>query len=195
MKRRANRNKQALAVQKPAPEKTCSQAVATMETETREQKIAAIEKFMRKITGTRTFEAANRFIAQIDSALVWPKPTDDKDRLLRASALMIMAEISPQNAIQAMLATQMIAVNDAALLFLSQATLQGQFVNAADACVLRATRLMRIFNEQLEAMQRLKGKACQQKVTVEHVHVHDGGQAIVGAVTTAGPEPGRGAGG
>ena len=45
---------------------------------------------------------------------------------------------------------------------------------------------MRIFNEQLEAMQKLKGKASQQKVTVEHVHVHEGGQAIVGAVNQTG---------
>ena len=43
---------------------------------------------------------------------------------------------------------------------------------------------MRVFNEQLEAMQKLKGKAGQQKVTVEHVHVHEGGQAIEGAVST-----------
>jgi len=32
-------------------------------------------------------------------------------------------------------------------------------------------------------MAKLKGKAGQQKVTVEHVHVYQGGQAIVGAVS------------
>jgi hypothetical protein len=41
---------------------------------------------------------------------------------------------------------------------------------------------MRVFNEQLEVMQKLKGKTGQQKVTVEHVHVNEGGQAIVGAL-------------
>jgi len=51
---------------------------------------------------------------------------------------------------------------------------------------------MRLFNEQLEAMQKLKGKAGQQKVTVEHVHVHEGGQAIVGAVSAG--KVGRGGG-
>jgi ribosomal protein S6E (S10) len=40
-----------------------------------------------------------------------------------------------------------------------------------------------LFNEQLEAMAKLKGKTRQQKVIVEHVHVHHGGQAIVGTVT------------
>ena len=51
--------------------------------------------------------------------------------------------------------------------------------------MLRATRLMRIFTEQLDAMAKLKGKSGHQKVTVEHVHVHKGAQAIVGAVTTS----------
>ena len=32
---------------------------------------------------------------------------------------------------------------------------------------------------QVEALQRYRGKG-QQKLTVEHVHVHSGGQAIVG---------------
>jgi hypothetical protein len=40
-----------------------------------------------------------------------------------------------------------------------------------------------LFNKQLEAMAKLKGKTRQQKVIVEHVHVHHGGQAIVGTVT------------
>lgn len=38
---------------------------------------------------------------------------------------------------------------------------------------------------QVEALQRYRGKG-QQRVTVEHVHVHQGGQAIVGAVTAGG---------
>jgi hypothetical protein len=38
---------------------------------------------------------------------------------------------------------------------------------------------------QTEALQRYRGKG-QQKVTVEHVHVHTGKQAIVGAVNHPG---------
>lgn len=74
----------------------------------------------------------------------------------------------------------MIAANDAALLFLCRAGLDGQ-TEAIDANVNRAVNLMRVFNEQAELMQKLKGKmAAQQKVTVEHVHVNAGGKAIVG---------------
>lgn len=60
---------------------------------------------------------------------------------------------------------------------------------AADANMKMAMQFMRLFIEQLETMAKLSGKTGQQKVTVEHVHVNDGGQAIVGAVTA----PGNGA--
>jgi len=44
---------------------------------------------------------------------------------------------------------------------------------------------MRVFIQQLEAGQKLKGKAGPQPLTVEQVHVHQGGQAIVGSVNTS----------
>ncbi len=154
---------------------------------TRKQLIDEVVKTACKVTGTQHLDAADRFIVQVGYALVWPKPKDADDHLIRASALI--AEMAPQNVTEAMLATQMIAANDAALMFLRRATLDNQTFDGIEANVYRATRLMRIFNEQLEAMQKLKGKASQQKVTVEHVHVHEGGQAIVGAVSQTGVAP------
>jgi hypothetical protein len=45
----------------------------------------------------------------------------------------------------------------------------------------QANKLSRSFATLLEALNRHRGKG-QQKVTVEHVHVHSGGQAVVGVV-------------
>ena len=45
----------------------------------------------------------------------------------------------------------------------------------------QANKLSRTYATLLEALNRHRGKG-QQKVTVEHVHVHNGGQAIVGNV-------------
>ena len=78
----------------------------------------------------------------------------------------------------------MIGVHEAAVKFLIDATMPNQTFEGKNANVLRATRLMRVFNEQLEALAKLKGKTRHQKVTVEHVHVNAGGQAIVGAVSS-----------
>ena len=45
----------------------------------------------------------------------------------------------------------------------------------------QANKLSRTCATLLEALNRHRGKGTQ-KVTVEHVHVHEGGQAIVGTV-------------
>jgi len=100
-----------------------------------------------------------------------------------STALGTLSEIAPRGALEMLLAVQMMGVYQAALKFLANATAEGQTAEGRDLNVLRATPLMRLFLEQVEAMQKLKGKAGQQKVTVEHVHVHQGGQAIVGAVS------------
>jgi len=46
-------------------------------------------------------------------------------------------------------------------------------------------KLMRTFTNQMETLKRYRSGA-QQTVKVEHVHVHEGGQAIVGNVQTGG---------
>ena len=76
----------------------------------------------------------------------------------------------------------MVGTQRLAMTFLTRATLEGQTVESVDANVARATRLMRLFNEQVETMTKLKGKGGQQRVVVEPVTVNQGGQAIVGAV-------------
>jgi len=115
---------------------------------------------------------------------VSPRPKGNNDAVIKACAAI--GELAPTNATEAMLATQMIAAHDAALMFLNRATLEGQVFEAIDANVSRATRLMRLFSDQVEAMQKLKGQTVQQKVIVQHVHVNEGGQAIVGTVDARG---------
>ena len=99
------------------------------------------------------------------------------------TALHMLEQIKPEGVLQSMLAAQMIGVHNSALKFLRRASDEGQTFEGADANVLRATRLMRLFKEQLETLASLRGKTSEQKVTVEHVHVYQGGQAIVGNVT------------
>jgi len=45
-----------------------------------------------------------------------------------------------------------------------------------------AARLMKVFTMQAEVLRRLHNGS-QQYVRVEHVHVNDGGQALIGNVT------------
>ena len=95
-----------------------------------------------------------------------------------------MQGINPTDEIEGMLAAQMIAVHHAAMA-------QARRLNNADTIERQnsasnaLTKLMRTYTAQMEALNRHRGKG-QQKMTVEHVHVHDGGQAIVGTVSKGG---------
>ncbi len=155
--------------------------------------IDKLKSHMCQLTGIKSEELAERIFSQVAAIQVLEPLTDPLGERL-GIALQTLGELQPENATQALLATQMIGVYHAAITFLYRATHKNQTFDGADANVLRATRLMRLFNEQLEAMARLKGKTGQQKVIVEHVHVHRGVQAIVGAVSAAKGNQGVGEG-
>jgi hypothetical protein len=99
----------------------------------------------------------------------------------KLAAATWLAEMKPRNVTEAMLSVQMIAVHDAATLFLRRAV-DGGSPDLIERNVLQAARLMRVFAEQLQAMRHCKGKSGRQQVTVKHMHVNSGGQAIVGVV-------------
>jgi hypothetical protein len=153
--------------------------------------VAEIRKLICQASGIRGERAAERILSQMDRMQLWRlEDANGGERAL--AALEMLIELKPANVMEAMLSVQMVGVHDAALMFLRRATIEGQTFEGCDADALRATRLLRLFNEQLEAMAKLKGKARQQKVTVEHVHVYQGGQAIVGAVNAGTEGPGEG---
>jgi hypothetical protein len=148
----------------------------------RERRQAEVEGIVRTLTGSRTDSAARRLTFQIKQALVWPRVDEDAALL---EALSAIGEIRPQNGVEGMLSVQMLAVHDAALLLLARATSEEQYPEAIERNLLLSSRCMRLFLQQVEAMQRLQGKAWQQQVVVKHMNVTEGGQAIVGTVTAA----------
>jgi len=137
-------------------------------------------------TGVRDFNLAAKIVQQIHQSALSNRSNGED------VALAMLREMKPRTATESLLAVQMASVHNTAMAFLNRATLAGQPYDGSDSNLARATSLMRLFNEQLEAMAKLTGKASHQKVTVEHVHVHDGGQAIVGAVSAAPRTEGEG---
>ena len=144
-------------------------------------KAEVVNSFFSEASGVSNGELAHRIVEQVRILQeCWPFEADRVEGLVAATEMI--RGLKPENSIEAMLAVQMIGVHEAATRFLKEATVKGQYLDGADSSVMRATRLMRLFTEQLQAMAKLKGKGSQQKVTVEHVHVHTGGQAIVGEI-------------
>lgn len=155
---------------------------------TRDELVRDLEDVLRKAAGVKTKEMAHQLAAQIMNLQRWQK-ADGADAWL--TALSLLAEIQPKTATEAMLAVQMIGVHHLATASLVRANVEGQSLEGVKEHALLATRLMRLFIDQLGLRAKLQGMVPSQKVTVEHVHVHPGAQAIVGAVSASKTGPGE----
>src|SRR6516164_990557 len=123
----------------------------------------------------------------------WMKNSDQetRDKLLSAT-LAALVGIAPKDELEGMMAAQLIAAHNAAMECYRRAMIDEQTFEGRRENLAQANKLSRTYATLLEALNRHRGKG-QQKVTVEHVHVHAGGQAVVGVVATpAGQGPGGG---
>jgi hypothetical protein len=100
------------------------------------------------------------------------------------TALAVMDGIQPRDEIEAMLAAQMAATHNVAMHMLHKAK-HAEYLEHMNSFGGLATKLLRTFTAQTEALAKLR-RGGEQTVRVEHVHVHSGGQAIVGNVNHAG---------
>jgi hypothetical protein len=122
---------------------------------------------------------------QVASAL-WLKNSDAEEiKKQRYAAVYALIGIAPQDELEGMLAAQLVACHNASMKCYRRAMLPEQTLEGRRENLGQANKLSRTYARLLESLNRHRGKG-QQKVTVEHVHVHEGGQAIVGNVETPG---------
>ena len=124
----------------------------------------------------------NNLLANQAAQALWIKNSDAEtfDKQLSATVAALMG-IGPRDELEGMMAAQLIASHNAAMECYRRAMLGEQGFEARRENLNQAGKLSRTWATLLEALNRHRGKG-QQKVTVEHVHVHAGGQAVVGAV-------------
>jgi hypothetical protein len=101
-------------------------------------------------------------------------------------ALSTISGIGPKDELEGLLAVQMMGVHSLAVKCLTRASLKDQTEEGIDANIHRATKLLRTFTTQMEALNRHRGKI-SQPIVVGNVNVNDGGQAIVGPAHRDGP--------
>jgi hypothetical protein len=97
------------------------------------------------------------------------------------AALAAIDGTRPENEMAAMLASQMAATHSLAMDMIGRAR-RATMLEQMQAHGALATKLLRTFTAQTEALAKIK-RGGEQTVRVEHVHVYQGGQAIVGAVS------------
>ena len=98
--------------------------------------------------------------------------------------LAVVKGAKPKDQMEAMLAAQMAAVHMATMA-LARRLANAENMTQQDSAERAFNKLARTFAAQVEALKRYRTGG-EQKVTVEHVTVNEGGQAIVGNVAHRG---------
>src|SRR5215212_2483220 len=139
-----------------------------------------------KLLGGSKNDAFNDMVANQAARALWTAHSDEVAKHEQHQAVVAaMIGIAPRDELEGMLVAQMMAAHHAAMECFRRAMIDQQTFEGRRENLNQANKLSRTYTMLLEALNRHRGKG-QQKVTVEHVHVHSGGQAIVGSVETGG---------
>ena len=133
----------------------------------------------------------NNILANQALQALWVKDSSAEERDKQLSATVAaLTGIAPKDELEGMMAAQLVAAHNATMECYRRAMNGEQSFEGRRENLTQANKLSRTYAALVEALNRHRGKR-QQKVTVEHVHVHAGGQAVVGMVA-APAQPGGG---
>ena len=119
---------------------------------------------------------------EISSLLWFPEGLDEAAAHARIiKAVKLFESIKPADGMEAMLAMQMVGAHSAAMECLRRAMVPAQSFEGRASKLGHAQKMMSLYARQLVALDKHRGKR-EQTVTVKHVHVASGGQAIIGNV-------------
>jgi hypothetical protein len=143
----------------------------------------AARGLLMEALGTADFDFDSGLMKQLKQLAVHDGKVDARELNFLVS---MIKGIKPNDQLEAMLGAQMAAVYTIAMRFAEQ-FYRVESLQQQDSADRIFNKLMRTFVMQLEALKRYRTGG-EQKVTVQHVSVGEGGQAIVGNVTQAAPE-------
>ena len=138
---------------------------------------------MREFCGSQVEGFNYRLINDVMAALWFSDGESEELKTERRVAVAAsLAAFKPTDEIEGMIAAQAVAMHLGVMVCAQRAMIREQPHDIVQACRKSAAQMSGAFTELLSALDRKRGKSGHQKVTVEHVHVYAGGQAIVGTV-------------
>ena len=138
---------------------------------------------LQSLSGSDDFDFFITLLTQVVNAQ-WRPDSAELTQQVEATRAAMMG-MKPRDALEGMLIGQLIAIHNAAMECCRRAMIPGQTFEGGREALNQANKLSRTYALLTEALDRHRGKG-QQHIRVEHVNVHAGGQAIVGAVTPGG---------
>jgi len=134
--------------------------------------------------GTTSYDFSDGLLSQLLGAGSQDPQARERDLNFM---LAVVTGLEPKDEIEAMLAAQMAAVHMATMTSARRLS-RAEIIQQQESAERTFNKLARTFTAQMEALKRYRTGG-EQKVTVQHVTVNEGGQAVVGHVSHA---PGRG---
>jgi hypothetical protein len=142
---------------------------------------ATLPGTLKAIGGSMSDDWNNILVNQTCNAL-WLTHSDEEARdRQRGAAVAALIGIGPKDELEGMIAAQLVSCHNATMECYRRSMLSEQTFEGRQESLNQANKLSRTYALLLDSLNRHRGKG-QQKMTVEHVHVHSGGQAIVGTV-------------
>ena len=139
---------------------------------------------LEQALGTISSDFVSASLLQLQAAARSPFGTISETAM--NAALAMVAAAAPKDEIEGALAVQMACTHTAAMAILAKLDSGFGTEQRIAAFGSTAARLMRAYAMQMEVLRRLRHGG-QQFVRVEHIHIHHGGQAVIGNVI-AGPD-------
>lgn len=144
---------------------------------------------LHEALGSASNQVTNHLIQRVADT-IHSRGDDAADTLAIANALALVAAIAPENELEANIAVQMVAANEATMHCFRR--MKGaEFMEQMAAYSNMANKAARTFALHMEALHKARRGGEQ---VVKHVHVYEGGQAVVADTIHNGPKRGRGRG-
>jgi hypothetical protein len=148
----------------------------TVKTEIDHPESAIGTVMLMQALGTTDFNFYNGLLGQLINAGKGKEISESGINFM----LSVIKGIEPRDQIEAMLTAQMAAVHMASMTF-ARRLAHVDTIQQPDSASNAFNKLTRTFAAQAKALKRYRSGG-EQKMTVQHVHVAEGGQAIVGNV-------------
>lgn len=146
---------------------------------------AAMKKILdasaERATGAVIPELAYIRLSEVTNSMRLEAGEEFQNLLKMKNAMDILTGLNPRDGYERMLVHQMMGAHNATMECYRRAMLPNQPPEGRDLNLKHAQKLSTLYAMQLDTLNKHRGKG-QQKVTVEHVNVAAGGQAIVGNV-------------
>jgi hypothetical protein len=136
-------------------------------------------KRLKKALGTKSSDFVNASLLELQAAA--NLPFGGISEVGMNAALALIEGAAPRNEVEGALAVQMACTHTAALSLLARFNGGGGSELRVVALASAAARLMRAYSAQVETLLRLRHGG-DQHVRVEHIHINEGAQAVIGSV-------------